>query len=231
MNKNAPKIPPWRLAQAIYRLARIAKNPNRLDDVFKMSDAIATEALLDAAVAALREDPEVARAIDARPRVHVNLAELRRLPKGTLGNAYARHMDAAGLDPAALPALSARTDGEYFRAHLYETHDIWHVVTGFNVDVPGEIGLQAFYLAQLPGGGLPALILAAGFVHGAVFNDEVLFPMMDEVARGYRVGRQAKAFFGVRWDDLWAEPLADVRRLLGVAEEDARAGGVLALAA
>jgi ubiquinone biosynthesis protein Coq4 len=33
----------------------------------------------------------------------------------------------------------------------YETHDIWHVVTGFHTDVAGELGLQAFYLAQFPG--------------------------------------------------------------------------------
>ncbi len=32
--------------------------------------------------------------------------------------------------------------------HLYQTHDIWHVVTGWGNDLPGEVGLGGFYSAQ-----------------------------------------------------------------------------------
>lgn len=32
--------------------------------------------------------------------------------------------------------------------HFYQTHDIWHVVTGWGNDLPGELELGTFYAAQ-----------------------------------------------------------------------------------
>jgi ubiquinone biosynthesis protein COQ4 len=102
---------------------------------------------------------------------------------------------------------------DFVRAHLYETHDVWHVVTGFATDVPGELGLQAFYFAQLPGK-LPTAILAAAFVNTLIKHFEEREPRMQEIVRGYLLGRQARPLFGVRWDALWSAPLAEVRAQL-----------------
>ena len=33
-------------------------------------------------------------------------------------------------------------------AHLFSTHDLWHVATGFGNDDVGEVGLGAFYLVR-----------------------------------------------------------------------------------
>jgi ubiquinone biosynthesis protein Coq4 len=33
----------------------------------------------------------------------------------------------------------------YVLSHLYEMHDLWHAVIGFETDVAGELALQAFY--------------------------------------------------------------------------------------
>ena len=53
------------------------------------------------------------------------------------------------LDPKdILVPENVGSDFDYVRAHLRETHDVWHPVTGFDTDVAGELGLQAFYLAQ-----------------------------------------------------------------------------------
>ena len=41
------------------------------------------------------------------------------------------------------------TNLKSFVSHrLHETHDIIHVLTGFGTDLVGEMGLQAFALAQ-----------------------------------------------------------------------------------
>ncbi len=101
------------------------------------------------------------------------------------------------------------------RAHLYETHDIWHVVTGFGTDWKSEIGLQAFYLAQVPGP-LPATLLAVACLRIAVYEMTAREDVMREIVRGWTMGKQAKALFGTRWNELWTTPLEDVQRQLGL---------------
>lgn len=231
MNPSTPpRIGPLSAVRALYRLARLVRDPNRLNEVFEMADALGTPDALAPIVDELAKDPFAARALEERHRIRIDLAELRRLPEGTLGRAFAKHMDAAGLDPSALPTLPSTDRFLFFRAHLYETHDVWHVVTGFGVDYVGELGLQGFYLAQIPGA-LPALLVATGFVRGALYDHGVIRPFMEELVRGWRMGARAKTLFGVHWDELWATPLAEVRARLGIDEVDARAGGVSALAA
>ena len=210
------KLPPLRALKAFYSLARLVKDPNRLGEVFEMSDALATPDVIQPMVDRLAEDAVVARAFEERHRIRIDLAELRALPEGTLGRAFAEHMIAAKLDPSALPTLASDDAIAFFRAHLYETHDVWHVVTGFGTDVVGELGLQAFYQAQIPGA-LPSLLLAVGMLRSAIFDQELTVPFMEALVRGWRMGRAARPLFGVRWDDLWSTPLCDVRNQLGIA--------------
>jgi ubiquinone biosynthesis protein Coq4 len=124
-------------------------------------------------------------------------------------------MDRNGLDPASIPTLPDDDDAKYVRAHLYETHDLWHVATGFGTDVAGELGLQAFYQAQLPGK-LPAAILASGFLNTLVFSFAQRDVRLREIARGWLLGRRSRPLFGVRWDDLMALPLDEARARLGL---------------
>jgi ubiquinone biosynthesis protein COQ4 len=221
---------PLRTAKALYSLARLVKNPDRLGEVFELSDALATREAMAPIVSGIASDPFVSQALEERRRLRIDLRSLRTLPKGTLGRAFAEHMDAAGLDPGALPDLASEDAIGFFRAHLYETHDVWHVVTGFGVDWRAELGLQAFYIAQIPGP-LPLLLVAVGFVRSALYEPEATLPFLEEVVRGFRMGRAARPLFGVRWDELWDVPLAEVRTRLGVTEEDAQAGRVAALCA
>ena len=213
------KLPPLRALKAFYSLARLVHDPDRLGEVFEMSDALATREATQPMIDHLVKDPVVARSLEERHRIRIDLAELRRLPEGTLGRAFADHMAAANLDPGALPTLSSEDAHGFFRAHLYETHDIWHVVTGFGTDVVGELGLQAFYQAQIPGA-LPSLLLAVGFVRSALFDRELTVPFMEALVRGWRMAKAARPLFGVRWDELWTVPLADVRRDLGLADAE-----------
>ena len=215
------KLPPLRALKAFYSLARLVKDPNRLGEVFEMSDALATPEAIQPMVDRLVEDPVVAQSFEARHRLRIDLPALRRLPEGTFGRAFADHMVAANLDPSALPTLPSDDATAFFRAHLYETHDVWHVATGFGTDVVGELGLQAFYQAQIPGP-LPSLLLGVGFLRSALFDQELTVPFMEALVRGWRMGKSARPLFGIRWDELWNEHLADVRRELGIETRAAR---------
>jgi ubiquinone biosynthesis protein COQ4 len=206
-------------AKALLSAVRIVRDPNRLNEVFSLSDHMvmaATDERRQKMIAMVRRDPVAASALADKPRVgKIDLRELKKLPGGTLGHEFAEHMLANGLSPDALPVLTGSDELEFLRGHLYETHDIWHVVTGFGTDVAGELGLQAFYLAQFPGG-LPSALLAGGFVNTVLYAFEERDERMRAIVRGWLLGKRAKPFFGVRWAELWQAPLVEVRARLGV---------------
>ncbi|HEU4409846.1 MAG TPA: Coq4 family protein [Polyangiaceae bacterium] len=201
---------------ALRSMLVIARDPRRLDAVFALRESIDDSSVLEPVVARLRAGEATGRALRERARLgRVDLAALSALPEGTLGRAYADFMRAANLDPASIPTLEARGEHGWFTAHLYETHDVWHVVAGFGPDVAGELGLQAFYFAQLEGP-LPMAVLTAGLLNTVVSAMGDAPRRMDEIARGWRLGRAARPLFGVRWDERWARPLDEVRRELGL---------------
>ncbi len=216
------KLSPLRTAKTLYALAVLVRDPDKLGKVFEMADALATPVLLEPMAALLAKDAEGARALAERPRLRVVLADLRALPRGTLGREFAEHMDANGLDPAAIPDLPSPDRLSFLRAHLYETHDIWHVVTGFGTDWKGELGLQSFYLAQIPAP-LSASLLAVGCLRLAAYDMQARDALMGEIVRGWQMGKQARALFGVRWNELWTTPLTDVRSQLDFTVEPRRA--------
>lgn len=208
---------PIHVVRAIRSGLILARDPDRLDQVWALFDAAAkamrgTE-LAQAIIDGLREDPRGASAFAERPRLEIDLAYLRTLPSGTLGRAFAAHMDHLGLDPAAIPRLEANDEFAYSMAYLYDTHDVWHAVTGFETDVAGELGLQAFYFAQFPARFADFLLLG-GFVNTLFLNFEDRDRRMNAIARGWLLGKRSAALFGVRWADLWTTPLDDVRALL-----------------
>jgi ubiquinone biosynthesis protein COQ4 len=206
--------------KVLYNLARLVRDPRRLDDVFEMASALSVPETVRPIVERLKQDPVLARAFADKHRLRPDLAALAALPPGTLGRVFADHMRENGLSLEAIPTLPGGDDHEFLRAHLYETHDVWHVVTGFATDFVSELGLQGFYLAQIPGP-LPALLAATGFVRGALYDHSIIPTVTDDISRGYRMGKAARSLFGVRWDDLWAVPLVEVRRRFGLVVPEA----------
>jgi ubiquinone biosynthesis protein Coq4 len=205
----------WATLRGYHAGVVLLRDPSRLDMVFVMDRAMPPEER-EALLARIRGHEVARAALRERPRVGVDVAALARLPEGTLGRALADFLRANALDPRSIPTLAADDDGAFADAHLYETHDIWHAVTGFDADVAGEVGLQAFYAAQL-GGRLPTLLLGGGILQAALREPGDFARRMDALTRGWEMGKRARQLFGVRWDRLWGEPLARVRADLNVA--------------
>ncbi|MCA9675873.1 MAG: hypothetical protein H6709_08910 [Kofleriaceae bacterium] len=201
-----------KLARSFVRLVR---DPDRLDEVFVIADGLQGTEAVDAMIDHARRDPQGSRALDDRPRVAIDLPRLRAMPDGTLGRETARFLDDRGLDPTDIPQRDATDPASFVRAHLYETHDLWHVVTGFHTDVAGEIGLQAFYLAQLPARLAPMLISIA-MLNTFLMSFDDRDARMEAITRGWQLGRAAQQLFGLRWAELWSTPLVEVRARLGL---------------
>lgn len=205
-----------RAALGLSAYSTLVRDPNKLEKVFALRDHIADEVTLRAMLEHFRKDARGREALATRPRIgRVNLDELAALPADTLGGTFARNMRAYKLDPSALPLREDHDELSYLDAHLYETHDVWHTVTGFGVDVAGELGLQAFYAAQFPAK-LSYAIMSAGLLNTMLVAMDDADRRMDAIAEGWAIGRNAKPFFGVRWADWWARPLSEVRAELSV---------------
>lgn len=209
--------------RAGYAFLSLVRNPSKLDDVFVILDGLEkTQGGADI-VEEFRGNPALAPAFAARPKLApVDLEALRRLPVGTLGRAFADEMVARKLDPADIQMRpDDGSDAGFVFRHLRETHDVWHTVTGFDVDVAGELGLQAFYLTQFRAR-LALIILAMGLLNTCFYAIEDRERRMDAIARGWRLGRQTKTIFGFDWAAHWETPLEEVRAKLGLDGADVR---------
>jgi ubiquinone biosynthesis protein COQ4 len=79
---------------------------------------------------------------------NIELHELQKLPAGTLGRVYADHMIALNLSPEFYEVLQIDNDDSYIMMRMRQTHDLWHMITGFDTSIPGELGLQGFMMSQ-----------------------------------------------------------------------------------
>jgi ubiquinone biosynthesis protein Coq4 len=110
----------------------------------------------------------------------------------------------------------AENDYQFFRAHIGETHDLWHIVTGCDTSILGEIQLEAFYVSQLYASRFWLALLAKNLLKAVIYDVELSTPYMDALAKGWVMAKQAKPLFGIDWKLLWEEPLADLRTSLNI---------------
>lgn len=199
-------------------LAAFLKNPTELDIVFGVARSLQGSPLAKQMQRHLLEIPAMAALVAEgwRP-APIDLARLAVLPDGSLGHSYAEQLQRLNLTPESLIDPSPiTTPAEYITHRLRETHDIVHVLTGFGIDGPGELGLQAFNLAQVRS---PlAVLLIFGGLLSTLQDDEPLEPLLRALARGFEMGLAARCLISVKLEEGWERPVADWRRELGLPE-------------
>ncbi len=204
-------------ARAVLAFLQLARDPNKLEKVFTILDKLESGESGEKIARSFADNPRFRQVFIKRPRLGtLDFDAMLKLPVGSLGHSFASDMRTRGLDPAA---VQQRADdgshGGYVFAHLRETHDLWHTVTGFDVDVAGELGLQAFYMTQFEAR-LSTLLLSIGLLNTALYAMEDYERRMDAIALGWSLGRKTTPFFGVDWASQWDRPLREVRLSLGL---------------
>lgn len=142
---------------------------------------------------------------------------------GTVGAAYRDFLDRTGYSAAGLVEVSKVISEDmvphpyaWFGRRIRDTHDIWHVLTGYKADESlGEAALVAFSYAQVGGLGW-AFIGAAAALKSLPVTGNTLFAQA--VWEGYRRGRQAKWLSAEDYLALMHEPLEAARARLGLTE-------------
>ncbi|MGA9521294.1 MAG: Coq4 family protein [Myxococcaceae bacterium] len=158
------------------------------------------------------------------------LEDLAHLPEGTLGHAYRRHMLDNGLKADFFAPIEPSDDAAYARLRMYQTHDIWHVVTGYSTSTAGEVSIVGFYLGQFdryagPNAhhamGFTAMLAGTAFMHAALMRPDRMRPFYRGFTEGFTRGQTARSLFAARWEEMWERPLVDIRAEYGVGERAA----------
>ena len=154
-----------------------------------------------------------------------NLPMLRELPAGTLGREYARFLDLNGLEPLAIsPAVKERFQNDPYVLRYTTTHDLHHVLTGFDTGLAGEAGVLAFTVGQ---GSAPigsAVLLLARLIY-SIISPSQAYEIWHNIRVGLDLGQRAELVIAQPIESFFEEPLGRVRGRLGIA--DPAAAGVL----
>lgn len=188
------------------------RDPHHTESVFDIEDGLRHIEASALSAEHVRSLPGVASLMDESylaPPADVDA--LHELPQGSLGKVYAEHITSHGFDADYFRRRPVETDVDYVQMRMRQTHDIWHVVTGFGVGSLGELGLKAFELAQTRRP-MAAVITTGGVLRYMLKEPEQLESMLQYVAYGYRLGSQAEAFLAQRWELEWELSLEDWRR-------------------
>lgn len=162
---------------------------------------------------------ELGRALLAkRPslqRSNLDLDALRAMPEGTLGRAFAKYFEDHKIAPFESP-YEVRNDVDYIVKRYRETHDLVHVLTGYDTDALGEMELQAFALGNLS---LRTSVLILTFA--AILRPHGLPPMWkyaDKLRHAFARGRRSSNIVAHEYERFWAMSVEDARRAMGFAE-------------
>ena len=188
-------------------LTLLFDDTGNLEPVDELSTSLVDTHAFQLAVEGMKATPEVAQIIAERYIAPPHdLDALLQYPQDSLGYAYASRLKQAGFQVLAAE-VKINSDTSYVENRWQQTHDIWHVITGFDTSEIGEIGLQAFYLAQfqLP---LASLLIANALISATLLQPEALSPLLSAIAQGWKMGQTAKPLIAQKWEQAWEKPVA-----------------------
>ena len=189
---------------------------NSLEAVGELTYGLLGTPAYDLVAHHLNQDPACAALIGDRyiPPAH-DLDTLLTLPSDSLGYIYAAQMKKTGFDPNLHAGMTAKSDAEYVELRLSQTHDLWHIVTGFDTSITGEIGLQAFHLPQFPYP-LATILVANSLISSTLRAPEILPELLESIAQGLQMGKAAKPLFAQKWEEGWEKSLSQWQAELNI---------------
>lgn len=215
--KRIEPLKAWRAVKAL-----IADKEDT-GQVFKVIDALSGGAD-DRMYKRFMADP-LGQKIAAEKRNLIDLLNdrerLKALPVGTLGRTYFEFMEEENLTADGLVAASEEAPHLYeregseklFGNRMRDSHDLWHVTTGYGRDGLGELSQLALYYAQTKNRGIGLIVLMGAYTSA---KEAPKVGIWKAVREGYRLGKTAKWLPLADWENLLDKPLEEVRAILGM---------------
>ena len=177
----------------------LIQNPDDTGQVFRIIDALSGNSG-ERLFQRFRRDPMGARILGERRSLLTTLSDraaLKALPAGSLGRIYAdftrrEQITADGLVDASMEGerIDRGPERRLFGERLRDSHDLWHVVTGYGRDLVGEAALLSFSFAQTRNPGVGFIVAVAWLKAG---RGEARRLIVDGFRRSRRAGT------GVHW--------------------------------
>lgn len=146
----------------------------------------------------------------------IDLSQLIQLPPGTFGHEYAFYMQRNRLQPLnIIPELAEIAHNNPFALRYAVTHDMFHLLLGFDTSYAGEIGVLAFAVEQKYNK-LQAVSFAIARVLYPILAPKQFKAIQANVRRGKLLGRQTGFLLNYRFEDRWATPLSVLKKELGL---------------
>lgn len=150
---------------------------------------------------------------------------IRDLPEGTVGRAYVDFMEREGLSAQGLVDESEkmrlrRGDADYdddlkwYGNRLRDTHDLFHILTGYGRDALGEACVLGFTYSQNPGLGVIFIAYMGARQLNKHLPEEA--HVMDCLWEARRNGKAASRIIREDIIALLHEPLEDARKRLNI---------------
>lgn len=218
--------PRYRPLRAVRSFQALIKDKEDTSLVFKIFESLPSKSFLPRVRGlALSEHGEFLRTSESRlPDILDDHEALRRSPKGSLGHAYCDFMEAEGLSAVGLVAEAERLGRpkypdlvQWFMERSRDTHDLFHILTGYGRDALGEACVLLFTHGQAPSQG-HLLIGYAGAANIKKMIKGSKAPIMGAVRQAHRTGKGAPRLIEQSIRELLAQPLDDVRAALHIPE-------------
>jgi ubiquinone biosynthesis protein COQ4 len=219
----------YRPLRAVHNFQKLMKDKEDTALVFKIFESLPSSNFMERVrELALSERGEYLRQSEpSLPEILDDHAALRRTPKGSLAHAYCDFMEAEGLSAAGLVAEFDRVGRpkypdlvEWFINRSRDTHDLFHVLTGYGRDALGEQCVLLFTHGQSPSQG-HLLIGYAGAANIKKMVKGSEAPVFGAVREAHRTGKGAPQLMAQPIRQLLERPLDEVRAALRIPEPKA----------
>ena len=203
----------------------LVQNKEDTTQVFPIFEALPWKGLIEAARTFCESEQgrAVFRSEPFLPAILDDHEGLRRMPAGSLAQAYCDFMEKEGLTAQGLvdefetflgnrPRFDDRF--QWYFNRMRDVHDLMHVLTGYSRDALGEVCVLAFTYSQQPS--LAHLFL--GYAGGMEIKSRVKSraPVLGAVREGQRLGKACPRLVEQPILELLLLPLDEVRRRLKI---------------
>ncbi len=216
--------PKYSLPKAIRHFRNLMRDKEDTTEVFKIFESLPPKNYLERVRNfALTERGEALRKSEPNlPDILDDHAAIRKTPKGSLGHAYCDFMEREGLSAAGLVAEFDKMGRPKYDdlTHWYlsrsrDTHDLFHILTGYGRDALGEQCVLLFTHGQSPSHGHLLIGYAGAFnIKKQVSGSKA--PIIGAVNQARRTGNGAPKLIEQSIRELLSMDLQEVRAMLKI---------------
>lgn len=207
--------------KAKYDFFKFVKNPTNTLGIFEMTSSFqkATHPdMIRSLLVPLLENTQIEEDYESNywPKLPT-LAELKQFPEKSFGREAAIFFDRWNLDPDLFPEPDFSAPQNYITSRVYQAHDFWHVLTGYDTTLENELALQAFGIGQykLP---ISLAIIAGGIMNLLQKSPEKAFDILTLISEGFMRGKRARNLLTAGLLERLPDPLSEVRQELDIQE-------------